>query len=280
MVKIVAEITANHLGNVDRCLDMMDKALAAGADYVKVQRRDPDTFYTTEKLESPFSSPFGSTFGDYRRGLELSYRDFDRIDANFSGVWFASVLDWPSYQSLKPFDPPFMKLPSTISRHKDFITDVAEDWDHSLVMSLGMTDRDYFWTAVDLLVEHEERINQKGIYEEESYLLQCTSAYPAPLNELNLGLIQQIDFHPEPIYAGYSSHDTGYLGCQLAVAAGAQMIEKHVTLPGAEWVERNDVAVSLEGGYFWNFCHAVRVAEEAMGSGTPHVTASENHKYS
>src|SRR5690606_15054196 len=110
---------------------------------------------------------------------------FDRINKNFGGVWFASVLDRPSYESLKQYDVPFMKLPSTISRHKDFISDVAGDWDGNLVMSLGMTDLEDYEFIVGTLYNHAtERPGRR-----ENYMLQCTSAYPASLNELNLGLL-------------------------------------------------------------------------------------------
>lgn len=268
-VLIVAELTANHLGNVDRALSMIQRALDDGADYVKLQRRNPTTFYTESKLRSSYDSPFGRTFGQYRAGLELGDRDFDRIDANFKGKWFASALDRDSYEFLKTYDTPFMKLPSTISRDWEYIESVSEDWNGPLVVSLGMTDEEYFEQVSHLLLDRPTR----------SFMLQCTSAYPAPKEELNLGLISHIDQYHKPIRAGYSSHDEGSLGSMLSVAAGAQMIEKHVTLPGAEWVERNDVAIDMERGDFKSFVDDIRLAEKMVGSGSPRVTPSEDHKY-
>lgn len=271
---IVAELTANHLGNIDRCLSMMDKALEAGADYVKVQRRNVETFYSRDKKFRLKDSPYGTTFGEYRWGLELSDRDFDKIDANFQGRWFASALDWDSYVSLKPYGTPFMKLPSTISSRRQFIADVARDWSGGLVMSLGMTDQEAHGFIEATVNWHSERSRS------DDYVLQCTSAYPAPFTELNLGLISSMDRSPSNLFhVGYSSHDGGYIGSMMAVAAGAEMIEKHVSVPGAEWVERNEVAVNLDNGDFKRFCDMVRVADRAVGTGHPGISKSEDHKY-
>lgn len=276
---IVAELTANHLGNVDRAMWMMQRALDDGADYVKLQKRYVDGFYRPEQLGRAFDSPFGVTYGAYRRSLELSERDFDRIDANFKGKWFASALDQPSYELLKKYDTPFMKLPSTISRDWDYIEAVARDWHRGLVVSLGMTDHDYFVRIRDLIEDHAARLKRQENWDDVSYILQCTSAYPAPQEELNLSLITHMDCDEFDYLAGYSSHDQGVLGCMMAVASGAMMIEKHVTLPGAEWVERNDVAIDLERGDFKDFVDSIRLAERMMGSGYPEVTRSEDHKY-
>lgn len=271
---IVAELTANHLGNIDRCLSMMDKALEAGADYVKVQRRDVETFYSRDKRFRHHVSPFGLTYGEYREGLELSDRNFNRIDSAFRGKWFASALDWGSYEFLRTYEPPFMKLPSTISRHRQFITDVAEDWNGGLVVSLGMTNRDDHNFVTTIVNAHS--LSSRS----DDYVLQCTSAYPAPFTELNLGLIANMDHDLDNLFhVGYSSHDDGYIGSMMAVAAGAEMIEKHVTVPGAEWIERNEVSVDLDNGDFKRFCDMVRVADLARGTGHPHVSNSEDHKY-
>lgn len=278
-VLIVAELTANHLGNVDRAMAMIERALDDGADYVKLQRRNPTTFYTESKLQTPFDTPFGRTFGEYREGLELSDSDFDLIDRNFRGKWFASALDLPSYEFLKTYDTPLMKLPSTISRNWEYIDHVTSDWHRGLVISLGMTDLEYFHGVRFLVEDHVNRIRSNGNNEDVSYILQCTSAYPAPPEELNLGVISMMDWDNVDYLAGYSSHDQGSLGSMLAVAAGAMMIEKHVTLPGAEWVERNEVAVDLERGDFKDFVGDIRLAEEMVGASTPQVTSSEDHKY-
>ena len=78
-VLVTAEITTNHFGDLDRLEKMVSRAKDAGADLVKVQKRDPETFYTKSQLSSPFQSPFGTTFGDYRRSLELDREGFTRV---------------------------------------------------------------------------------------------------------------------------------------------------------------------------------------------------------
>lgn len=271
-VRVVAELTGNHLGNIDRLLTMVEGSLEAGVDYVKVQKRNVDTFYSAEELSRPYSSPFGSTYGDYRRGLELDEEAFLALDEEFPGLWFSSALDLESFNFLTLFDIPWIKLPSTISRHRDYIWYAIRHCLRGVVISLGMTDNDFYAEVTDLLLEDFD-------VADNSYLLQCTSSYPAPRHELNLRLINDIEWLHYPVRPGYSSHDEGSFGSVLAVAAGARMIEKHVTLPGAEWVERNNVALDLSDGSFARYVKDIRQAELAVGDGVPRVTSSEDHKY-
>ncbi|WP_312418923.1 N-acetylneuraminate synthase family protein, partial [Shinella sp.] len=95
-------------GDRGRLERMVRAARAAGADYVKVQKRDVETFYSPEQLAAPYKSPFGTTFADYRRQLELSADDFVFLDGLCKRLgigWFASLLDEPSYRFVMNFAP-------------------------------------------------------------------------------------------------------------------------------------------------------------------------------
>jgi hypothetical protein len=80
-VLIVAELTNNHLGDPERLVEMIERAKESGADLIKVQKRNVDSFYTREQLASFYWSPFGETLGDYRRGVELSDEMLDLLNA-------------------------------------------------------------------------------------------------------------------------------------------------------------------------------------------------------
>jgi hypothetical protein len=173
-VLVTAELTTNHLGDRYRLERMVRAARAAGADLVKVQKRDVETFYSPEQLAARYVSPFGSTFRDYRNGLELDQDDFDFLDRlcrDLGIKWFTSVLDEPSFRFIRKFEPELVKLPSTISEHTDFLTRVANSYRGAIVLSTGMTDTAYEQWVLDTFNKCDRL-----------YLMQCNSAYPTSGN--------------------------------------------------------------------------------------------------
>jgi sialic acid synthase SpsE len=273
-VAIVAELTTNHFGDRSRLERMIRASHAAGADYVKLQKRDVEGFYSTEQLASPYVSPFGKTFGDYRRQLELDRDDFQFIDALCKEVglgWFASVLDLPSFEYMAALQPAMMKLPSTISEHTDFLEFVANNYSGKVVLSTGMTDQAYETFVLDKFSKCERL-----------YLLQCNSAYPTPLEDCNVAVVRhyhELSRSEARIVPGYSSHDFGWRASALAVAAGARMLEKHVKLGNTEWAHFDAVAVDLTTPLFRDYVDQIRETETILGSDTKKINGSEHHKY-
>lgn len=273
-VIITAEITTNHFGDRERLESLIQKSRQAGADLVKFQIRDVNTFYSPEQLLSPYASPFGTTFGDYRRSLELSLDDFKFIDEVCKQIgigWFLSVLDQVSYAKVRELDPAMIKLPSTISEHKEFLKEVAETHTGALVISTGMTDG-----------YHEKWILETFKSQQKLYLLHTNSAYPTPEADCNIGVVRRYsklsDKYPHLI-PGYSSHDSGWLGSVLAVAAGARMVEKHVKLGNTSWAHFDAVALDLNTSEFQEYVDAIRRAQTIIGSSHKRITDSEHHKY-
>lgn len=279
-VEVTAEITTNHFGDLDRLEQLVRAAHAAGADWVKVQKRDVEHFYTAEQLAAPYRSPFGNTFGDYRHQLELDKEGFkflDELTKDLGINWFASILDQPSFEwMLEELDIPLVKLPSTISRKKDYLEYVAQNYTGSLVISTGMTDKEYEDWLLDTFTKQNTL-----------YLLHCNSAYPTPDEHTNIGVVrhyaqlaEEQASKPGPrIVPGYSSHDFGWMASALAVAAGAGMVEKHVKLGNTEWAHFDAVAVDLNTEEFKEYVDNVRKAQVHVGSTEKKITASEHHKY-
>jgi len=273
-VAVVAELTTNHFGDRVRLEKMIRSSHAAGADYIKLQKRDVATFYSKEQLSSSYKSPFGSTFGDYRYQLELSKEDFEFLDClcqEISIGWFASVLDEPSFYFMKELNPKLIKLPSTISEHKDYLTMVAKNYKGDIVLSTVMTSKDY-----------EGFILETFKASETLYLLQCNSAYPTPLHDCHIGVVRHYhdlsQKYPQ-IVPGYSSHDYGWKASALAVAAGAKMLEKHVKLGNTEWAHFDAVAVDLTTSAFVEYVDNIRETELIVGSEIKQINKSEHHKY-
>lgn len=273
-VLVVAEFTNNHLGDPKRLVEMIERAKEAGADLIKVQKRDVDSFYTEEQLQSYYWSPFGETLGDYRRGVELSDEMLDLLDETcrkYEIEWFCSILDFPSYKALKRFNPRLIKVPSTISNHRDYQKQLADNYRGAIVVSTGYTEQEY--------VDH---VLSTYTQSETIYLMHCISAYPTPRSACNVAVVGEyntISREDSRIIPAYSSHDLGVTGSMLAIASGARMIEKHVKLGDVDWVHFDKVAIDLTTGEFARFVQDLRVAEEIMGSGEKKIFECEHHKY-
>jgi len=273
-VLIVAELTNNHLGDVDRLMEMVELAKEAGADLIKIQKRDVDSFYSDEKLNSYYWSPFGKTLRDYRKGVELDEDKLHILDKKCRELnigWFCSVLDFPSFEIIRKFSPKLIKIPSTISNHVDFHRKLAEKYKGPIVISTGFTDQSY-----------EDYVIKTFGKNEKVYLLHCVSAYPTPLEDCNIAVIShysQLSKTNPAIVPGYSSHDIGSFSSILAVANGAKMVEKHVKLGDVDWVHFDKVALDLKTDSFKNFVKDIRKTEMAQGSPIKRIMSTEHHKY-
>jgi sialic acid synthase SpsE len=273
-VLIVAELTNNHLGDVSRLVEMVERAKEAGADLIKIQKRNVDSFYSDEKLSSYYWSPFGKTLRDYRKGVELDEKKLQILDETCRALnigWFCSVLDYESFGAINMFHPDLIKIPSTISNHREFHQLIAENYHGPIVISTGYTDKSY-----------EDYILKTFRQNEKVYLLHCISAYPTAMHDCNIAVVRhyaEIAKNHPFIVPGYSSHDLGSFGSILAVASGARMLEKHVKLGDVEWVHFDKVALDLKTDAFRNYIKDIRDAEIALGSSEKKILESEHHKY-
>lgn len=269
---VVAELTNNHIGNADRLRKMIKLAKNAGADMVKIQKRDVNTFYTEDELNTEYNSPFGNKLKDYREGVELDDTLMKILISECEQneiVWFSSVLDYPSLQFLEKYNPPLIKLPSTISNHRNFLKKAGEEFKGDLVISTGFTDKEY-----------ESFVLENFCTDRNLFLLQCTSSYPAPPEACQISVVRHYENLDLPnLFPGYSSHDIGSLGCMMAVAAGATMVEKHVKLGDLDWIHFDGVALDLGTNQFEIFVKDIRKASVMCGSKHKKIHKQEHHKY-
>ena len=269
-VHIVAEITTNHFGDNNRLIELMTSSKKSGADSVKFQMRDVNSFYDKETLNKKYNSPFGKTFREYRNALELNQIQLGIIK-NYSKEldldYFFSALDLKSYLRLKEMGIKRIKIPSTISNDLDYISFVLSDFENELVISTGMTDEKY----LDFITNH------KANYE-KLYLLHCISSYPTNIFNLNLETIKRYSEISKKIIPGYSSHDIGHEGSMFAVFAGAKMIEKHVKLGNSDFGHFDETALDINIE-FGEYVKMLRKAEMIYGSSEKRILKSEHHKY-
>lgn len=259
---IVAEIGINHNGDVDLAKRLIDAAVAAGADAVKFQKRTVDVVYSPEELATPRESPLGSTNGDLKRGLEFDRAKYAEIDeyCRQEGIrWFASCWDEASVDFIAGFQTPCFKIASAgltdtelLKHHRRFDTPV--------VMSTGMSTLSQIDEAVDALGRRD------------LVLLHTTSVYPAHVEELNLECMETIRQRYE-VPVGYSGHEVGLATSVAAVAMGACMVERHITLDRAMW--GSDQAASVEPHGFQRLVRDIRSVEAAYGTGVKELTERE-----
>ena len=259
---VVAEIGINHNGDLDTVRKLIAASGHAGCDAVKFQKRTVELVYSQEELARVRESPFGSTNGDLKRGLELNlaaYREIDRYAKSHNVLWFASAWDAPSMDFLEQFDPPCYKIASALLTDHDLLRHHRKSG-RPLILSTGMSTIEEIDKAVEIL-------GTDGLI-----LLHCTSTYPSQPEELNLRVLQALkERYDVPV--GYSGHEIGLSTTLAAVALGACVIERHITLDRA--MRGSDQAASVEPQGFSRLVRDIRVIERAIGDGVKCVYETE-----
>lgn len=272
-VKIVAEVTTNHFGEDENIYELIRLAKKAGADYVKFSIRDVESFYPSKMLKSEYKSPFGKTFYDYRKKLELSDKQIDmikKISNELKIIPFFSILDKLSFLRLKKYNFNILKLPSTISVDKNFFKYISNNHNGEIVVSTGMTNNSFLQFCANLFKKNKKL-----------YMLHCVSSYPTSAmyaNIKNIQLIESLKKKYKNIIPGYSSHDLANEICAMAIACGAKMIEKHIKLGSKNWAHFDQTALDARFE-FPSFVQNIKNYEKILGDGKKQVFKIENHKY-
>jgi N-acetylneuraminate synthase len=259
---VIAEIGINHNGDVGIAKRLIDVAIKAGCAAVKFQKRTVDVVYTPAELARARASPFGETNGELKRGLEFGtdqYAAIDRYCSERSMIWFASPWDEASVDFLESFDVPCHKIASA-SLTDDHLLRHIRATGKPIILSTGMSTMAQVDHAVEILGK------------KDLILLQSTSTYPANYDELNLKVIPTLaERFGVPV--GYSGHETGIASSVAAVALGAAVVERHLTLDRAMW--GSDQAASLEPNGMIRLIRDIRLVETSFGDGQKRLMERE-----
>jgi N-acetylneuraminate synthase len=260
---IVAEIGINHNGDLEIARRLIDAAVRAGVDAVKFQKRTPELCVPAEQRGMMRDTPWGYiTYLDYRKHIEFdeaAYREIDRYCKAKGVTWFASVWDEPSADLMLRLDIPCLKVPSASLTDHNLLRHLRAT-NKPRILSTGMSTMDQIRAAV-------EEIGQENLL-----ITHATSTYPCEPDELNLRMIQTLkQTFSCPI--GYSGHEVGLVPSVVAVAMGACLVERHITLDRAMW--GGDQAASVEPGGFERLVKYIRVTEQSLGDGVKRVYDSE-----
>lgn len=259
---VISEIGINHNGEPKVLKELIEASAAGGADAVKFQKRTLSVVYTEEELARPRETPFGTTNGDLKRHLELgpdAYHAIGRQCAELGIHWFASCWDEAAVADIEAFDPPAYKVAS------------ASLTDHDLLRAKRATGKPIIVsTGMSTLREIDDAVEVLGT--DDLIILHCTSTYPSQNEELNLRCIPMLaERYGVPI--GYSGHELGLATTVAAVALGACVVERHITLDRSMF--GSDQAASVEPQGFARMVRDLRAVEQALGDGVKKVYDTE-----
>jgi N-acetylneuraminate synthase len=252
-------MSANHGQDFEQAVEILKAAKAAGADALKLQTYTADTL-TIDSDEPPFQIKGGSLW-DGRNLYELykeAYTPWDwqpklkRIADEIGIDLFSTPFDATAVDFLEEMNVPAHKIASFEMLDTGLLRKVAQTG-KPIIMSTGMA-------TIGEIEESVKTLRDAGAT--EIALLKCTSAYPAPPEEMNLRTIPHLA-EAFGVVAGLSDHTLGYSVPVAAVALGAYIIEKHFTLSRS--LPGPDSAFSLEPDEFKAMVEAVRTVEKALG---------------
>ena len=264
---VIAEIGHNHQGSVEKAQELFVLAKQAGVDAVKLQKRDNRRLFTRELFESPYEneSSFGPTYGEHREALELdraAYADLQACARELGLVFFATAFDETSADLLEELDLAAYKIASGDLTNTPLLRHVAAFGKPLIVSTGGATVED-----VDRAVESVTAINP------QLCLLQCTAAYPAAVEELNLGVITTYRERYPELVVGLSDHQDGIAMAPVAYMLGARVIEKHFT--SSHTAKGTDHAFSLMPEGMRKLVRDLRRVPVAIGDGVKRPLPSE-----
>ena len=263
---IIAEAGVNHNGKMDLAYKLIDVAFKAGADYVKFQTWKSENIisrYAQKAAYQKETTDAAESMLEMEKRLELSYKQFIDLKAycDSIGIGFLSTpFDVESARFLYELGLGLIKVPSGEITNLPLLEEIgSHPWD--VILSTGMSE----------IQEIEAAIAVLGISERIT-LMQCNTQYPTPMQDMNLNVMSTLREQFQ-IPVGLSDHSLGIEVSIAAVALGARVIEKHITLDRE--MEGPDHKASIESDELATLVRAIRNIEQALGDGTKRVTDSE-----
>lgn len=280
---IIGEIGQNHNGSVDIAkliVELVSRPVheeifdlhLKPMDAVKMTRRDLSQELSISQMQRLYDNPhsFGKTYGEHREYLELSdeahYEVFKY--AKYQGLDFVETLcAIGCLKMLNLFSPDYLKVASRDLTNLPLLSALAET-KIPIILSTGMAGRKELDMALNIIERHHSNIS----------VLHCVSEYPTKPENVNLNTIRYLQENFPQYTIGYSDHTIGISAPVAAVAMGAKIIEKHVTIDRR--MKGTDQAGSLGPDGVNRMIRDIRITEMSMGEKdifiSESVTSSKN----
>jgi N-acetylneuraminate synthase len=253
---IIAEIGVNHNGILQLAFELIDRAVDAGVDAVKFQKRNLKKLYPKKMLEDVNVGEKNMAYLlPILQQVELSDEDYYRLHdycQKKDVTFMCSPFDVDSADFLNDLGVPAFKVASADMINLPLI-DHLIGFGKPMILSTGMSRIEEVEHTVRFLKEREANFA----------LLHCNSAYPAAFEDINLRFMNQLRKFEVPV--GYSGHERGIAISTVAAALGANIIERHITLDRT--MDGPDHAASLEPHGFAKMVRDIRQVEQALGTG-------------
>lgn len=269
---IIAEAGVNHNGSFEVAKKLIDIAVDAGVDYVKFQTFKTHAVVSKIAKKADYQKKNTGSADDSQidmiKKLELSEEDHIKL-FNYARdrkiKFLSTAFDLESIDFLASLNLGLWKIPSGEVTNYPYLKKIGCR-NEPVILSTGMCNIQEIEAAIRVLT------NSGTSYDNIS-LLHCTTEYPAPMNEINLKVIETLKKHFK-LNVGYSDHTLEIEVPIAAVALGASIIEKHFTLD--KTMEGPDHKASLEPDELKSMVTAIRNIEKALGSGEKEVAVSES----
>ena len=274
-VLIIAEAGVNHNGSLEKAFELIDAAVFAGADIIKFQTFDSLLLASKSAAQASYQSKnigFSQSQRDMLQSLELPKSCYPKLVSYCQerGLEFlSSAFDLPSIDFLSQLGMRRWKIPSGEITNLPYLRMVSS-FGLPVVLSTGMASLGEVEAAISVL-------ELNGLSRSLITVLHCTSEYPAPPESINLHAMNTMasSFN---VKVGYSDHTQGSEASLAAVALGACVIEKHLTLdrssPGP------DHKASMEPSDFKGMISQIRYVESILGDGIKQITPCERENAS
>jgi sialic acid synthase SpsE len=255
---IIAEVGQNHNGDMAIARELIDNIAFYKADAVKLCKRHIPSEMTRAMYDQPYVGPqsFGETYGRHREFLELSpqqYRELKQHAEKQNVIFFATACDVRSVEDLAEIGVSLYKVASRDLTNLPLLDRMARTG-KPIILSCGM----------DSLAEIKEAVDAVRKHHNEIVLMQCTSSYPTPYQDVNIRVMHTLRREFD-VLTGMSDHTVGVMVPVVAAALGACAVEKHVTM--ARYMKGTDHACSLEPDGLRRIVRDIRNMEIALGSG-------------
>jgi len=250
MVKIISEIGINHNGSIELCKKLIMLSKVAGADYVKIQKRNPDVCVPEHQKVKRKNTPWGEmSYLEYKYKVEFSEEQIKELceySKSMGIEFFASVWDVDSARLMAKYTT-IAKLGSASITDTELCRVTRELFDY-VIISTGMST--------------EEEVESAVLASQPDVIMHTNSTYPCPVEDLNLRYIEHlISKYGEKAEIGWSGHEYGLVTSFAAVAMGATWVERHVTLDRNMW--GSDQKSSIEPSGLIKLVKGIRDIEKA-----------------
>lgn len=263
MTYIIAEIGQNHNGNKEIAKTLIHIARDAGASAVKLTMRDLDYEMTTEMADRPYCTPnsYGPTYGEHRKYLELTKEDVSELVKYAKSIHIDVVITLCSHTLL---DDTYVR--EQILEHVDFLKVASRDITNTLLIKRLANTPYPIILSSGLCTFAQLSIATRDLLSNRVYLMHCVSKYPTEPRDAQLYRITRLKKHFGSYCIGYSDHTLGIEAAMIAVALGAEMIEKHITLDRN--MRGSDHKCSLEPAELRDLTDGIHEVNEMIGNRT------------